>query len=108
MNIELQHNIWPIIALSLGTLISALTLAVQHWFPMAEKPRLRSYIMGTSALWIGFALWRFLLGDVWTPLGLAIIDVLGGLTVILAYQIDEASHAKRQANAAQRNDDELA
>ena len=70
--------------------LSVLLLAVFHWFPWVHRlPRLWAYRIGVACLWCGFALWRGIMGDWVTPLGLAAICVLAGYAVTCFYWIDD-------------------
>jgi len=94
--------------LGAGALLSALLLAVVHWCPATRKlPRLASYELGAGCLWAGFSLWRGLAGDWVTPLGLAVIIAVGGITVIAGYRIDKWVRRLRQAEMAEEADEEL-
>ena len=99
---------WPIISLAIAMTVTALALAVEHWFPyVAKLARLQAYTVGTLTLWAGFSLWRVMNGDWQTPLGLAAICGAGGFTVILGYKIDGWVKRIRQAGMAEKADDTL-
>lgn len=80
----------------IGLALTVVLLLAGHWFPWfrfigRKLPRLLAYTYGVAAIWIGFFTWRYLgLGDIETPLGLAILCIAGGISVIIAYKIDEA------------------
>ena len=86
--------------------LPVLLLAVAHWFPWVRTlPRLWAYRIGTACLWSGFALWRFLVGDWKTPLGLAVICLVGGSAVAFYWWIDEQIDAVSTAmNKADKGD----
>ena len=91
-----------------GAILSSLLLAVGHWFPWLNGlPRLYAYVYGCAVIWLGFAFWRLNMGDWQTPLGLAIIIGVAGLTTWAAYEIDHAVQKMRQADKAEAADDEL-
>lgn len=105
---ETLTTYWPAISLAIGASISTLILAASHWFPTLQRlTRIQAYIIGTVTLWIGFFVWRVLVGDTWTPIGLAIIDLAGGFTVIAAYGHDSNINAHRRVRMIERNDDQL-
>lgn len=102
----MQSLNWP--GLVGGVVLTALLLAVGHWFPWLHRERkLRNYAYGTASIIAGFALWRLLAGDVVSVAGLLIIAGAGGLVVIVAYWIDDRARELRQAQMAARADDEL-
>ena len=86
------------VAAGVAALILAfLHLASIHWSDSGKRPkRLVAYGCGTMALWIAFATWRLANGDWWTPIGLAIIDLAGGLAVILSYREDERAEKRER------------
>lgn len=99
---------WRLGTLGAGALLTALVLAVGHWFPWVRKlPRVRAYVYGVVSIWLGFAVWRFLNGDWRSPVGLVIIASAGGATVIGAYWIDDIVVRVRQARKAEMVDDGL-
>lgn len=76
-----------------GATISTLLLALGHWFPWQawlgqRLSRLGAYAYGAACLWLGFTIWRAWHNDFTTPLGLALIYLLGGLVVAGAYRFD--------------------
>ena len=81
--------IWMWATLLAGALLTALVLAVGHWFPWAQPlSRIAAYVYGVISILAGFALWRLLNADWQMPLGLVIISCAGGITVVMAYKID--------------------
>jgi hypothetical protein len=92
-----------------GAVLTALLLAVGHWFPWVHKlTRIQAYVYGVVAIFLGFALWRLLNGDWVTPVGLAYIAMTGGAMVWLAYGVDKLVLKIRQAERAEVVDGELA
>jgi hypothetical protein len=103
-----QSLFWQIGTLAAGAILTTLILAIGHWFPLPHRlPRIQAYIYGTTAIIAGFALWRLLNGDWITIAGLVIVATAGGITVILAYKIDDIVARLRQAHQAQAADEEL-
>jgi len=104
---------WPVLSLAIVALTTALALAfshlaARHWSDSGKKPRrLVAYTWGTVILWIAFSAWRLMNGDWFTPLGAAIIDVSGGLAVILSYREDKRTKAIRKAKMAEDADGTL-
>lgn len=91
-----------------GTVLTALLLAVGHWFPWLDRERkLRNYSYGTVCLILGFAVWRILVGDVLSVLGLVVIALIGGAVVALAYWMDDVVRSQRQARMAEEADDDI-
>lgn len=86
--------------------LPVLLLAIAHWFPWVRKlPRLWAYRIGVFCLWCGYALWRLLLGDWVTPLGLAAICLVAGYAVACFYWIDDQLDGiGRDARKAQRGE----
>ena len=74
-----------------GIVLTTLLLAVAHWMFRRERklPRLWAYRVGVACLWAGFALWRLLLLDWITPLGLLSIVIVGGQAVVGFYWVDD-------------------
>ena len=92
-----------ILAFAFGTSLTVLLLAVGHWFPWPRRlSRLQAYIYGVGCLASGYTLWRLLVGDWLTVIGLWIIVVLGGLTVIGAYWLDDLTIRLRKADRTER------
>ena len=82
-----------ILPFAFGTSLTVLLLAVGHWFPWPRRlSRLQAYTYGVGCLASGYTLWRLLVGDWLTVAGLWIIVILGGMTVIGAYWLDEKLH----------------
>ena len=103
-----MNEYWPLLSLGIAMTITALALAVEHWFPYVGRlARLQAYTVGTVTLWMGFSLWRLMNGDWQTPLGLAAICATGGLTVIVGYKIDHWVKRIRQAGMAEDADGTL-
>jgi len=91
-----------------ATVFAALVLVVSHWVPLLNTPGvLKRYIFGVTTLWLAFALWRLPQGDYWTPLGLALIVIVGGGAVMAAYFWDEYVQARKKAEKAEAVDDGL-
>ncbi len=102
------QNLWPTVALAIGITFTALILTIEHWIPASTEWTFRQrYVAGTIAIWIGATVWRLLVGDIWTPIGLALIDAIGGATVNIVYRIDNNERHAHQARSAERNDPEL-
>lgn len=99
---------WEVGTLLVGVALTVGLLAVGHWFPWPQRlSRIRAYQYGTVAIWLGFSLWRSLVGDWQTVVGLAVISLAGGVMVILAYRVDQVVQRVRQAEKAEAVDDEL-
>jgi len=99
---------WQLGTLAAGALLTALVLAVEHWFPWVQRlPRVQAYVWGVAAILLGFTVWRVLNHDWQTPAGLLIITVVGGVTVVGAYRIDGMVRLARQGHKAAGCDDEL-
>jgi hypothetical protein len=92
--------------LVVGIGFAALLQAVGHWFP-AKMPLLGRYVYGTSAILIGFIIWRGMAGDWASIAGLLAIAAASGFTVWACYRIDAVVLAIRQAKRAERDSDEL-
>jgi len=91
-----------------GTVLTALLLALAHWFPWVDPNRkLRNYALGTAGIVAGFGLWRLLERDWVTVTGLVVIAAVAGLTTIRTYGIDTLVHGLARAEMARRADDEL-
>lgn len=104
----LDSLLWEIGTLLAGAILTALVLAVGHWFEWPRKlTRIEAYIYGVLSLLAGFALWRGLNRDWCSPLGLLLICGVGGLTVVAAYGWDSLMARSRQARRAAAIDDEL-
>ena len=72
-----------------GITLAVLLLAIAHWFPWIRRlPRMWAYRIGVACLWCGFALWRLLLGDWVTTLGLLALCLVAGFAVASYYWID--------------------
>lgn len=99
--------------LIIGSIISALTLLIGHYFPWHKilpggQPlsRIWSYRYGSGACLAGFTYWRyFSKKDLTTPLGLLAIYAFSGLTVGTAYWLDAKGQEKTIAR--RRNSDEI-
>ena len=91
-----------------GCSLPVLLLAVAHWLFRnlpRRLPRLWAYRIGVFCLWTGFALWRLLLGDWQTPLGLGMICLVGGSAVTAFYWLDDLLDAIGAAmNKADKGD----
>jgi hypothetical protein len=107
--LQIDPVVWTWATLGAGALLTALVLAVGHWFPWPRTlDRIPAYIYGVVSILAGFALWRLLNADWQTVVGLVIICCAGGTTVVLAYQIDGWVLAIRQARKAEATDADLA
>jgi hypothetical protein len=103
-----QTVAWELGTLAAGAVLAALILAIGHWFPWARTlSRIASYVYGVVSIIAGFALWRLLNHDYRTVLGLLAIACAGGLTVVLAYQIDVWVLEIRRGHKAAAADPEL-
>lgn len=99
---------WCILCLFLGALLSALIIAVEHWFPWShELTLIQKYVAGSLAIWLGFTLWQALAGNVWSAVGLLVIYAFGGATVWVAYYIDHNKTNGDKIQAIEENDEEL-
>ena len=106
--IDMNGVMWQWGTLGVGMVVTALLLAVGHWFPWPRRlRRIEAYMYGGSALWVGLAAWRLLNGDWQTAVGVLAIDLVGWGTVAGAYQVDGLVRRIRQARATERTDDEL-
>ena len=77
-----------------GCSLPVLLLAVAHWFPWVRRlPRMWAYRIGVFCIWCGFALWRLLLGDWLTTIGLAVICLVSGFAVASFYWLDDQMSA---------------
>ena len=91
-----------------GAVLSGLLLAVGHWFPWPRRlRRMEAYTYGVGSIWVGFSLWRVLVGDWVVPLGLGLICVASGFATWSAYGVDTMTRAIRQARMAEEMDGEL-
>jgi hypothetical protein len=94
--------------LAIGVLITVALLAIGHWFPWLQRlTRLWAYAYGVGAIWIGFIYWQLMAGDWQAVLGLTIIITVGGLTVVLCYQIDHWVKLMRKGQKAEAIDESL-
>lgn len=85
-------NFFPLLA---GATLTALLLLVGHWFPWQrwlgrELHRLESYVYGTSSIFLGFLLVRWLEGNLYTAWQLAIIITAAGTATFSAWIADAA------------------
>ena len=91
-----------------GAVLTALLLALGHWFPWINGlSRMRSYVYGTASLWCGFALWRFLHGDWVTPVGYLVLAAVAGAVVKAAYGWDDITLWRQRAQMAEKVDHDL-
>ena len=80
-----------------GLSVTTLLLLVEHWIPFARKcHQIINYIMGSTAILIGVAVWLGIEGQWLTLIKLTAFYVAGGLAVVAAYLYD------RHANMTQR------
>jgi len=106
--LQIDPVIWSLATLIAGAMLTALVLAVGHWFPWPQTlDRVSAYVYGVLSILAGFALWRFLNADWRTIIGLVIICCAGGATVVLAYRIDGWVLAIRQARKIEATDADL-
>lgn len=99
---------WNWATLAAGALLTALILAVGHWFPWPRPlEQIHCYVYGVLSILAGFTLWRGLNADWVTPVGLFIVSGTGGLTVILAYKIDGWVKDIRKGHKAETTDEGL-
>lgn len=107
--IQIDPVWWNGVTLIAGALLTALVLAVGHWFPWPRTlDRISAYVYGVLSILAGFALWRLLNADWVTVAGLVVICCSGGGMVVLAYRIDGWVLAIRKAHKAEATDAELA
>ena len=95
---------FEILAFAAGSTITILLLTTGHWMPW-DMTRIQAYVYGTVSILTGFSIWRLVLGDWLTPLGLLIIAVLGGATVKLAYTTDDTIREVREARMRREVDE---
>ena len=108
MSFYIHPTVWTLGTLIGGAMLTALVLAVGHWFNWPQPlSRISAYIYGVLSILAGFTLWRLLNLDWETVVGLMIICCTGGATVVLAYRIDGWVLAIHQAGKAEATDDEL-
>jgi len=99
---------WNGATLLAGAILTGLLLAVGHWFPWPRTlDRISAYVYGVLSILAGFALWRLLLADWQTVVGLVTICCAGGATVKAAYKIDGWVIEIRKANKIEATDAEL-
>ena len=78
-------------------------LLIGHWFPWPSRlPRLWAYVYGVTAIGAGVALWLAVAGHWLILAGIGAIALAGGLSVILAYQIDSLVLLIRMGRRAER------
>lgn len=76
---------------ALGLGLTALLLAVSHWFPWPVKlHRLAAYTVGCTALLAGAAVWLLLSNQTQVWFGLLAFFAVAGITVASAYLVDAA------------------
>ena len=108
MSFYIHPTVWTLGTLVGGAMLTALILAVGHWFPwVKELDKIPCYIYGVASILLGFTLWRLLNLDWETPVGLFAICCAGGSMVIGAYRIDAWVRAIRKARKAEAIDEEL-
>lgn len=106
--LQIDPVVWTWATLIAGALLTALVLAVGHWFPWPRTlDRISAYVYGVLSILAGFALWRLLHADWQTVVGLMVICCSGGAMVILAYRIDGWVLAIRQAHKVEAMDADL-
>jgi len=99
---------WQVGTFVAGATLTALLLAVGHWYPWIERlPRVQAYVYGTVAIQLGISLWRGLNGDWLVVIGAWLITGVGGATVLWAYRVDARVRLVRQARKAEAVDGEL-
>ena len=94
---------WQVLSFVIGAALTALLLAIGHWFPWLKTlTRIQAYIYGTASIQAGFTVWRLLNGDWLTALGGWVIAIAGGTVVLLAYRRDCQVLTQRQARRVER------
>jgi len=93
-----------------GLALTVLLLAVAHWMFLKlplPLPRLWAYRIGVSCIWSGFALWRLLMGDWVTVVGLFALCVVSGAAVAsfywIDYQLDTITEKFHKADKGERH-----
>ena len=87
-------NLYLFLGVLAGGILSALILFAGHWLPWDRflpggLGRIEAYTYGTVSILIAFAVAVLLNGaDPWLIVWLAIIDVISGAAVCLAYWVD--------------------
>lgn len=76
-----------------GCVLTALLLLVGHWFPWQrwlgrEMHRLEAYIYGTSSIFLGFLLVRWLEDNLYTAWQLAAIIIVAGSATFISWIAD--------------------
>lgn len=105
--------------LTIGIATTIGLLAIGHWLPLPRKTSralpatlpdlIARYVYGVLALWLGAGLWLTLAGRPKLALGLMLINVAGGATVVGSYGWDNlVLWVKRGYMARVSNDDKLA
>ncbi len=73
-----------------GLTTAALLLLLEHWFPFVRKcHRLVNYVMGSTAILIGIAVWLGIEGKWIFILKIAAFYLVGGLAVAAAHLYDK-------------------
>ena len=99
-------------SIALTALITALALAVEHYFPWHlvlghTLPRIPAYILGMAAVAVPisvlFLIWKAYLEMValWAAI------VAGGLTVMICYALDRYLALRARAHEAEEREDQL-
>ena len=99
-------NLESLCTLVRGAIISSLLLTTGHWMPW-QLSRIQAYVYGVASLWIGFAVWRFPVGDWLTPVGFLVLALIGGAVVKLAYTTDSITREVREARMRRMVDDDI-
>lgn len=106
--IQIDPVWWGWVTLIAGAILTALVLAVGHWFPWPRTlDRISAYVYGVLSILAGFALWRLLNTDWQTVAGLVAICCAGGGTVKMAYKIDGWVIEIRKAHKIEATDADL-
>lgn len=72
-----------------GLTVTALLLALGHWFPWPKRlPRLAAYAYGVAAILVGASVWLGLLNMWGVWLGFAAFALVGGIVTALAWGTD--------------------
>lgn len=85
---------FAILSVVVTVLLTALLLVMEHWYAytIRQQPPAQpwSYAVGSLTVWLGFALWAFLTGDVLPTVVLGLTYVVGGGLVIGMHLMEQA------------------
>jgi hypothetical protein len=104
---------FPLLA---GCILVALLLLIGHWFPWQrwlgrEMHRLESYVYGTTSIFLGFLLVRWLEGNLYTAWQLGTIIIAAGSATFGAWIADWAglrlAVTRRKARRHEQYQDKL-